>query len=51
MDDKTAAMVKGWLAMHHGKREELARWMARTLRIGSLPTCRKLIELATRGMK
>ena len=48
MDDKTAAMVREWLAMHHGRREELAHWMTRTLRIGNLPTCRRLIELAER---
>lgn len=46
MDSKTKTMVLGWLAMHHGDVEALARWMSRTLRIGGLVACRALIAAA-----
>jgi len=48
MDDATRTMVKGWLAMHKGDAEGLARWMRDSLRIGSLTECRELIAQAVR---
>lgn len=46
MNDKVAAMVKGWLVMHNGDVEALARWMSKSLRLGGLKACRALISEA-----
>jgi hypothetical protein len=34
MDTKTKEMIRGWLQMHRGNVEELARWMRSTLPVG-----------------
>ena len=36
-------MVLGWLAMHNGDIEGLARWMRDSVRVGGLKTCRAMI--------
>lgn len=41
----TFTMVREWVAKD-GDAEKTARWMARTLRIGSLPECRRLVSAA-----
>lgn len=46
MDTKTKQMVQGWLAMHNGDVEGLARWMRDSLRLGGIKTCRALIAEA-----
>lgn len=46
MDAKTREMVLGWLVMHRGDREQLARWMRDTLRIKGIRECRALIAEA-----
>lgn len=44
MDPKTVAMVREWLDARGGDIEATAKYMARTLRIGSLPSCRDLVR-------
>jgi hypothetical protein len=46
MDSKTKQMIRGWLDMHRGDVESLARWMRDSLRVGGIRECRKLIEAA-----
>lgn len=46
MDEKTKAMVRGWLEMHRGDREGLARWMRDSLRMFSIREARDLIAKA-----
>lgn len=46
MSAQTKQMVLGWLAMHSGDVEGLARWMRDTLRLGSIRQCRALIAEA-----
>lgn len=45
MDSKTKQMILGWIAMHHGDEEQLARWMRDSLRIG-LKSARAAIRQA-----
>ena len=40
---ETRAMVLRWVEQYGGDREAVARFMARTLRIGPLPACRALV--------
>lgn len=47
MNAATRSMVLGWLADHHGDAEAVARFMSRTLRIGGIRICRKMIAEAT----
>lgn len=42
MDAKTKVMILGWLDMHRGDTEWLARWMRNSLRIG-IKAARKAI--------
>lgn len=46
MNTQTREMVKGWLEMHNGNVEALARWMRDSLHIGGLKACRDLIAEA-----
>lgn len=46
MNDKTKAAVRGWLEMHGGDVESLARWMRDALRVGSVSQCRAMIAEA-----
>lgn len=43
MDERTKQMVQGWLKMHHGDHEGLARWMRANLHLGGIKVCRALI--------
>ena len=47
MPDNIKEMVKSWIESYAGDREKTARFMAYTLRLGSIGECRKLIEDAT----
>lgn len=44
-------MIRGWLDGDHGEDrvEAVARYMARTLRVGGLKVCRELVRAAIRG--
>lgn len=46
MNSQTAKMVRGWLEMHRGDVESLARWMRDSLRLGGLRECREMIAAA-----
>lgn len=46
MDEKTKQAILGWLALHQGNVEQLARWMRDSLRVGGLRACRALIQEA-----
>jgi hypothetical protein len=46
MEAKTKEMIRGWLEMHHGDVEGLARWMRDVLRVGGLKDCRAMIKAA-----
>ncbi len=46
MDARTKAAVQGWLKMHGGDCESLARWMRDSLRVGSIKECRAMIAEA-----
>lgn len=43
---KTDSMIREWVAKDGGDAEKTARWMARTLRIGSLHECRRMVSEA-----
>jgi hypothetical protein len=49
MNEATRRMVLDWLRVYHEDKERVARYMSRTLRIGSLGACRALIEEALEG--
>jgi len=42
-DPKVEDMVQGWIRMHGGDREAVARWMRSTLRVASISESRDLI--------
>ena len=46
MDDKTRQMIRGWVAMHKGDTEAVARWMRDALRMSGLRECRALVAQA-----
>lgn len=46
MSAKTKAAVQGWLEMHGGDTESLARWMRDSLRVGGIKECRAMIAEA-----
>ncbi len=47
MDAKAKTMIRGWIVMHRGNTEQLARWMRDTLRIpGGIKAARALIAEA-----
>jgi hypothetical protein len=46
MSASTKRMIQGWLVMHKGDVESLARWMRDSLKIGGLKACRALIAEA-----
>ena len=46
MDQKTKQMIRGWLDMHRGDVEGLARWMRDSARVGGIRECRALIQQA-----
>ncbi len=50
MDSKAREMILGWLAMHRGDVEGLARWMRDSLRVGGLRQCREVIKQAQEGV-
>lgn len=43
MNEATKQMIRGWLELHRGDVESLARWMRDSLRIGGLRACRAAI--------
>ena len=45
-NEKTNIMVREWVKKDGGDSEKTAKWMARTLRIGSLKECRELVSMA-----
>lgn len=46
MDTKTKEMIKGWLELHHGNVESLARWMRGSLKVAGIKQCRAMIAQA-----
>ena len=46
MNAQTAKMIQGWLEMHQGDAEALARWMRDNLRVGGIRQCREFIREA-----
>ena len=46
MNEKTKAMVKEWIKKDGGDVEKTAKWMARTLKIGSVKECREMVAEA-----
>lgn len=49
MSNETKAMVNEWVQKDGGNVEKTARWMGRTLRLGSLKDCLQLIADAREG--
>lgn len=47
MNAQTATMIRHWINLHRGDCEAVARFMAYTLRIGGIGTCRQFVEYAT----
>lgn len=48
MDNATKEMIKGWIAIHGGDTEALARWMRDNLNLGcGIKACRAMIAEAT----
>lgn len=43
---RTDSMIREWVSKDGGDADKAARWMARTLRIGSLPECRAMVAAA-----
>lgn len=46
MNEKTAAMILGWLAMDNGDVEACAKWMRDSLRLAGIRQCREFIKEA-----
>lgn len=46
MSEATKKMIRGWVEIDRGDRERTARWMAWTVKLGSVRQCRKFIEEA-----
>ena len=38
------AMIRSWVAMHHGNHEHLAKWMRRRLGLKPIQACRDMIR-------
>lgn len=47
MNEATIKMIKGWITMHRGDLEGVARWMSRALR-QPLKECRQLVHEAAK---
>lgn len=48
LDDKTVAMVRGWVENYGGDRERAARWMQRWIK-APIRECRALVDVAMGG--
>lgn len=46
MNEATKTMVRGWLEMHRGDVEALARWMRDSLHVGGIKANRAMIAEA-----
>lgn len=46
MDRKTVEAVREWVKRDSGNGERTARWMAQTLRIGTIRECRAMVAEA-----
>ena len=46
MDQKAKEMIRGWISMHKGDVEGVAKWMRNTFNLCSLRECRRMVQEA-----